>query len=80
MQTLRLKGVNPAAAAAGHRDFAKLAAKSPKTPGYMLMRKLNATKGQALQSLTQAGVPLGSALEAHPNEFGQALQRIKRFK
>ncbi len=80
VQTLRLKGVNPTAAAAGHRDFGKLAAKNPKAPGYMLMRKLQANKASNLQSLTQAGVPLGSALEANPAEFGTALQRIKRFK
>lgn len=80
VQMLRLKGVNPTAAAAGHRDFGKLAAKNPKAPGYMLMRKLQANKASNLQSLTQAGVPLGSALEANPAEFGTALQRIKRFK
>lgn len=79
-QVLRVKGVNPTMAAAGHRDFGKLVAKNPKAPGYMLLRKLAPNKAQAVQSLTQAGVPLGSALEAHPNDFNQALQRIKRFK
>jgi hypothetical protein len=33
-----------------------------------------------MQQLTQAGVPMGGALEAHPNEFNQAIQRIKRFR
>jgi hypothetical protein len=80
MQTLRIKGINPTQAAAGHRDFSKLAAKNPKAPGYMLMRKLGAQKAQAVQSLSQSGVPLGQSLEANPNEFNQALQRIKRFK
>lgn len=80
VQTLRVQGVNPTIAAAGHRDFGKLAAKNPKAPGYMLLRKLAPNKAQAVQNLTQAGVPLGGALEAHPNDFNQALQRIKRFK
>lgn len=80
VQTLKVQGVNPVQAAAGHREFGKLAAKNPKAPGYMLMRKLGAQKAQAVQSLTQAGVPLGQSLEANPNEFNQALQRIKRFK
>lgn len=80
VQTLRVQGVNPTIAAAGHRDFAKLAAKNPKSPGYMLLRKLSPNKAAAVQNLTQAGVPLGGALEAHPNDFNQALQRIKRFK
>lgn len=79
-QVLRVKGVNPTIAAAGHRDFAKLVSKHPKAPGYMLLRKLAPNKAQAVQTLTQAGVPLGGALEAHPNDFNQALQRIKRFK
>jgi hypothetical protein len=79
-QTLGLKGVNPVQAAAAHRDFGKLVAKNPKAPGYMLMRKLAANKAAQVQQLTQAGVPMGGALEAHPNEFNQALQRIKRFK
>ena len=79
-QVLRVKGVNPTAAAAAHRDFGKLVAKNPKAPGYMLLRKLAPAKAQAVQSLSQAGVPLGGALEAHPNDFNQALQRIKRFK
>jgi len=79
-QTLRLKGINPTMAAAGHRDFAKLAAKNPKAPGYMLLRKLAPNKAAAVQSLTQAGVPLGSSLEANPAEFNQVVQRIKRFK
>lgn len=80
VQTLRVKGVNPTMAAAGHRDFAKLVAKNPKAPGYMLLRKLAPAKAQAVQSLTQAGVPLGGSLEAHPNDFNQVVQRIKRFK
>lgn len=78
-QTLKV-GVNPTLAAAAHRDFGKLAAKNPKAPGYLLMRKLSAQKAQAMQGLTSAGVPLGQALEANPNEFNQAIQRIKRFK
>jgi DNA primase len=80
VQTLRVKNVNPATAAAGHRDFSKLASKNPKAPGYMLLRKLAPAKAQAVQSLSQAGVPLGQALDASPVEFSQALQRIKRFK
>ena len=79
-QTLGLKGVNPVQAAAAHRDFGKLVAKNPKAPGYMLMRKLAANKAAQVQTLSQAGVPMGAGLEAHPNEFNQALQRIKRFK
>ena len=78
-QTLKVN-VNPTMAAAAHRDFGKLAAKNPKAPGYLLMRKLSAQKAQAMQGLTSAGVPLGQALEANPNEFNQAIQRIKRFK
>jgi len=77
---LGVKGVNPSNAAAGHRDFSKLVAKNPKAPGYMLLRKLAPAKAQAVQSLTQAGVPLGGSLEANPNEFNQVVQRIKRFK
>jgi hypothetical protein len=80
VQTLRVKGVNPTMAAAGHRDFAKLAAKNPKAPGYALLRKLAPNKAAAVQSLTQAGVPLGQSLEASPQEFNQVVQRIKRFK
>ena len=80
VQTLKVSNVNPVQAAAAHRDFGKLVAKNPKAPGYMLLRKLAPQKAQAVQSLTQAGVPLGGALEAHPNDFNQALQRIKRFK
>lgn len=79
-QTLGIKGVNPQMAAAAHRDFGKLVSKNPKAPGYMLLRKLAANKAQQVQSLTQAGVPMGASLEAHPNDFNQALQRIKRFK
>lgn len=79
-QTLRIKNVNPTVASAAHRDFGKLAAKNPKAPGYLLMRKLGAQKAAAVQSLSQAGVPLGQSLEANPIEFNQALQRIKRFK
>jgi len=79
-QTLGIKGVNPQMAAAAHRDFGKLVAKNPKAPGYMLLRKLAANKAAQVQSLTQAGVPMGQSLEAHPNDFNQALQRIKRFK
>lgn len=77
---LGVKGVNPSNAAAGHRDFSKLVAKNPKAPGYMLLRKLAPAKAAAVQSLTQAGVPLGGSLEANPNEFNQVVQRIKRFK
>lgn len=80
VQTLKVKGVNPTMAAAAHRDFGKLVSKNPKAPGYMLLRKLAPNKAASVQSLTQAGVPLGGALEAHPNDFNQALQRIKRFK
>lgn len=80
VQALRVQGVNPVQAAAGHRDFGKLVSKNPKTPGYMLLRKLSPQKATAVQSLTQAGVPLGSALESNPNEFNQAIQKIKRFK
>jgi hypothetical protein len=80
VQTLRVKGVNPTQAAAGHRDFSKLVAKNPKAPGYMLLRKLAPAKAQAVQSLTQAGVPLGGSLEANPQDFNQVVQRIKRFK
>ncbi len=79
-QTLGIKGVNPTMAAAGHRDFAKLVAKNPKAPGYALLRKLAPNKAAAVQGLTQAGVPLGQSLEAHPAEFNQVVQRIKRFK
>jgi len=79
-QTLNIKGVNPQIAAAAHRDFGKLASKNPKAPGYMLLRKLSPNKAAAVQSLSQAGVPLGGALESDPNQFNQALQRIKRFK
>jgi hypothetical protein len=78
-QSLGLK-VNPNMAAQGHKDFAKLVAKNPKAPGYMLLRKLAPAKAQAVQGLTQAGVPLGGALDAHPSEFNQVIQRIKRFK
>lgn len=78
-QTLKLP-VNPTVAAAGHRDFGKLAAKNPKAPGYMLMRKLAPNKAMAVQSMTSAGVPLGQSLEANPADFNQVLQRIKRFK
>lgn len=80
VQTLRVKGVNPAMAAAGHREFGKLVAKNPKAPGYALLRKLAPNKAQAVNSLTQAGVPLGASLEASPQEFNQVVQRIKRFK
>lgn len=80
VQALRVKGVNPNMAAAGHRDFSKLVAKNPKAPGYMLLRKLAPAKAQAVQSLTQAGVPLGGSLEANPQDFNQVVQRIKRFK
>jgi hypothetical protein len=78
-QALRLN-VNIQAAAAAHKDLQGLAAKNPKAPQYMLMRKLAANKAAALQSFASAGVPLGGALNAHPNDFSQALQRIKRFK
>ena len=78
-QTLKLQ-VNPVQAAAGHRDFGKLAAKNPKVPGYMLLRKLAPQKAQAVQTMTSAGVPLGQSLEANPADFNQVLQRIKRFK
>jgi hypothetical protein len=80
VQTLGVKGVNPAMAAAGHRDFGKLVARNPKAPGYALLRKLAPGKAAAVQSLTQAGVPLGQSLEASPQEFNQVVQRIKRFK
>jgi hypothetical protein len=80
VQSLGVKGVNPAMAAAGHRDFGKLVAKNPKAPGYALMRKLAPGKAAAVNSLTQAGVPLGASLEASPQEFNQVVQRIKRFK
>jgi hypothetical protein len=78
-QSLGLK-VNANLAAQGHKDFAKLVAKNPKAPGYALLRKLAPAKAQAVQSLSQAGVPLGSALDAHPSEFNQVVQKIKRFK
>lgn len=80
VSVLKLKGVNPQNAAAGHRDFGKLVAKNPHAPGYALLRKLNPSKAAAVQTLTQAGVPLGNSLEANPQEFGQVVQRIKRFK
>jgi len=80
VSTLGVKGVNPSMAAAGHRDFGKLVAKNPKAPGYALLRKLAPGKAAAVQSLTQAGVPLGASLEASPQEFNQVVQRIKRFK
>lgn len=80
VSVLKLKGVNPMNAAAGHRDFGKLVAKNPHAPGYALLRKLNPSKAAAVQGLTQAGVPLGQSLEANPQEFGQVVQRIKRFK
>jgi hypothetical protein len=80
VSVLKLKGVNPMNAAAGHRDFGKLVAKNPHAPGYALLRKLAPGKAQAVQGLTQAGVPLGQSLEANPQEFGQVVQRIKRFK
>lgn len=80
VQTLKISGVNPAMAAASHRDFGKLVAKNPKAKGYMLLRKLAPNKAALMQQLTQAGVPMGGALEAHPNEFNQAIQRIKRFR
>lgn len=79
-QVLNLRGINPVMAAGAHRDFSKLVAKNPKAPGYMLLRKLSANKAMAMQNLTQAGVPVGSGLEANPADFSQALQRIKRFK
>lgn len=79
-QMLRLKNVNPQMAAAAHRDFGKLVAKNPKSPGYMLLRKLAPNKAAQVQNLTQAGVPLGGSLETNPADFNQALQRIKRFK
>lgn len=79
-RTLRVAGVNPTVAAAAHRDFGKLVAKNPKAPGYLLMRKLSGQKAAAIQGLTNAGVPLGQSLEAHPSEFNSAIQRIKRFK
>jgi hypothetical protein len=78
-QSLGLK-INANMAMQGHKDFAKLVAKNPKAPGYMLLRKLAPAKAQAVQGLTQAGVPLGGALDAHPSEFNQVIQRIKRFK
>lgn len=80
IQSMKLKNVNPILAASAHRDFAKLVAANPKAPGYMLMRKLAPNKAKVLQDLTTAGVPLGSALEAHPNDFKAVIQRIKRFR
>lgn len=80
VQALNLKGINPQMASQGHRDFTKLAMKNPKAPGYMLLRKLAPNKASAVQGLSQAGVPLGGALDANPTEFNQVLQRIKRFK
>ena len=79
VSVLRLK-VNPMNAAAGHRDFGKLVAKNRHAPGYALLRKLAPAKAAAVQGLTQAGVPLGQSLEANPQEFGQVVQRIKRWQ
>ena len=77
---LRIKGVNPLIASRAHADYARLVAKNPKAPGYMLLRKLAPNKAQAMQALTQAGLPVGGALDANPMEYNQALQRVKRFR
>jgi hypothetical protein len=77
---LRIKGVNPAIASRAHADYSKLVSKNPKAPGYMLLRKLAPNKAAAMQALTQAGLPVGGALDANPTEYNQALQRVKRFK
>lgn len=79
-QVLGLKGVNPQMAANAHKDYSKLTARNPKTPGYMLLRKLAPNKAATMQTMSQAGVPLGGNLSANPSDFNQALQRIKRFK
>jgi len=80
IQTLKIKGVNPSMAANAHKDFAKLVAKNPKAPGHMLLRKLSAQKASQIQSLSQAGVPMGQSLEANPQDFNQVLTRMKRFR
>ena len=80
MQTLKIKGVNPQMAATAHKDFAKLVQKNPKAPGHMLLRKLSSQKAQQVQTLSQAGVPMGQSLEANPQDFNQVLTRMKRFK
>ena len=80
MQTLKIKGVNPQMAAQAHKDFGKLVSKNPKAPGHMLLRKLAPQKAQQVQTLSQAGVPMGQSLEADPNEFNQVIQRMKRFR
>jgi hypothetical protein len=77
---LRIKGVNPLIASRAHADYARLVAKNPKAPGYMLLRKLAPNKAMAMQALTQAGLPVGGALDANPIEYNQALQRVKRFR
>jgi len=76
---LKLKGVNPAVASRAHADYSRLVAKNPKAPGYMLLRKLSPNKAQAMQALTQSGMPVGGALDADPMQYNQALQRVKRF-
>lgn len=79
-QMLKIKGVNPQMAATAHKDFQKLVAKNPKAPGHMLLRKLSQQKAHSIQSLSQAGVPMGQSLEANPQDFNQVLTRMKRFK
>jgi len=80
IQTLKIKGVNPALAARAHADYSKLVAKNPKAPGYMLARKLAPNKAAAVQALSQSGMPVGQSLEANPADYNQALARVKRFK
>jgi len=77
---LGIKDVNPAVASRAYADHSRLVAKNPKVPGYMLLRKLAPNKAQAMQALTQSGMPVGGALDADPMQYNQALQRVKRFK
>jgi len=77
---LGIKDLNPAVASRAYADHSRLVAKNPKVPGYMLLRKLSPNKAQAMQALTQSGMPVGGALDANPNDYAQALSRIKRFK
>lgn len=79
-QLMKVRGVNPIVAANAHREFAKLVAANPHAPGYMLMKKLAPNKAKAVSDMTNAGIPLGNALEANPNEFRSVISRIKRFK
>ena len=79
ISALKLRGVNAGVATQGHKDFSNLLKKNPKQSAVNLLRKLSPQRAAAVQSLSQAGVPLGGALASKPTDFNQALQRIKRF-